>query len=296
MTYRWSALLMALGSLSFARAARADATGVMEGMGSVGREIGDWGMLTFTIGPSFTDFQTTNAFDGLPGAPANVSQRAWSVGVLYASSGPRWAFFAANRLQFGQESDQGDGVSLHRTFGLEVPFAVGYDLAHLLGSSDFTFAPAAYLMARVGPKYELTIADGSTMSFASVSVPLAPGAIVAVKPSVWIAAGYAPHPAFLFAHVTGTEGTGSLARYRPPQAPPTSQTYSIDVNGLRPQTMLYGTAAFVLGGFVIRADFHRTKFEFSDSNPGWNGGFVEQEVHVSIGGGAGGELKFLKSD
>lgn len=291
---RLARVLIPIPLLLAARPAAADATGALDTMGRVTSEPGTWGLLSFTIGPSFTDFQGTDAFSGLPGAPGDVSAGAWSVGVLYASSGKAWMYLGANRLQFGTTAELDDGATLHRTFGLELPFAVGPDVARALGSEDFGFAPALSLLAKVGPKYELTVADGGKLSFASVAVPIAPGALIAIKPAFWASVGYAPHPAFIFAHVTGTEGSGSLAEYRPPQAPPTSQTFSVDVNGLRPKTMLFGTVALVHGFFGLRVNFHRTQFEFSDSTPGWNDGFVEQEIDASIGFGYGGDFKFMQ--
>lgn len=64
----------------------ADPAGALDTMGRVTSDPGTWGLLSFTIGPSFTDFQGTDAFSGLPGAPGDVSAGAWSGSDTAATS------------------------------------------------------------------------------------------------------------------------------------------------------------------------------------------------------------------
>lgn len=292
------ALLTSAVTLLATRPARADGQGALSFLGGTGSGNDQThGMaLAFTVGPSFTDFHKTNAFRGLPGAPSSASVGGWSVGVLFGAVGAEWTVFAANRFAFGSTSDQGGGAELHRSFSLDIPFSVGWDLGTKL-KSPLRFAPGVGLLAHVGPKQELTVADGGKISFATVSVPIGPSVVFGWTPQdgsgLLATAGIAPTKEFLFAHVTGIDASGSLATYQPKQTDPSQlgKTYQTDVNGLHPTQLIWGSGMLYLSAFAIRVDYVRTKLAFSGSAPGWNDGFVDQAVHVSIGFG-GASVKF----
>lgn len=289
---------------------RTDADGAamtaLSGVGAAGEDVGSRFAYVLGVGPSFLDFQSSGAFRGLPGAPEKVTSGTWSISPSFVSNG-RWATVVANPvLQFGHTNDQDGGASLHRTFGAEVFVHAGVNLFGALGlgtakRGELGLSLGAGLLPRVGPKYELTVADGSTASVGGAAVPLGPSvAFNTLNESMTlsISAMYSPE-IMMFAQTNAVDATGSLATYKPANLDSKSlgTSYEVSAQGMKQRRTFFGSVMLSTGTpknarepyvtFGLRADYRRVDWKFSDERPGWNDGFSDEELRVLVGIGIG---------
>lgn len=262
---------------------------------------------SFHLGVSapVSDFTTTSMFKGVPGAPDRARSKAWALGPGFVSNGKYATVATTVSLQFGTSDDQGNGVSLDRTFAVKILYHGGVNVLGLFGleaaeKGRVALGVGPAVSPVFGPKYTLNVPGGS-LSWANFRTELAPSVsftVIGEQLTFAAFAGWGPGSRlFVPLSFGGGEGTGTLSSFKwGNDAAANTADVKAAFETFKPNGTLFGVAMASIGfpsgsepflTLGARVEFRRTEFEARSGTPVWTTRFDDQEIRGFLGIGIG---------